>query len=71
MSLGLAVGVYVVVHVVGVYMLVVSGTMRELFRRAPETVQSSDEAEVLAGAPEDWLTNHEFWELTQVEEVAF
>ena len=71
MSLGLAVGVYVVVHLVGVYMLVVSRTWRDLFRRAPDLVQSSDGSEVLAGAPEEWLANHEFWELTQVEEVAF
>lgn len=71
MTLGLAVGVYVVVHLVGVYMLVVSRTWRELFGRAPAPVRSSDEAEVLAGAPEDWLDNHDFWKLTEVEEVAF
>ena len=71
MTLGLAVGVYVVVHIVGVYMLAVSGTWRDLFGRAPKAMLSSDEAAPLAGAPEDWLANHEFWELTKVEEVAF
>ena len=71
MTLGLAVGVYVVVHLVGVYMLVVSRTWRDLFGRAPEALERSEGSEVLAGAPEEWLANHEFWELTQVEEVAF
>jgi hypothetical protein len=71
MTLGLAVGVYVVVHLVSVYMLVVSRTWRDLFGRARVPMQSSDESEVLAAVPGEWLDNHEFWELTQVEEVAF
>lgn len=70
MTLGLAVGVYAVVHVVGVYMLAASGTWRDLFGRARD-VTAGSEADALAAAPEDWLANHEFWELGEVEEVAF
>ena len=53
-------------------MLVTSGLYSELFGRHRRIARASDTSELLQGASEtEWVENHEFWEMSEVEEVAF
>jgi len=55
-----------------VAMLVTSGMYSELFGRHRRIARASDTSKLLQGASEsEWVENHEFWELTELEEVAF
>ncbi|MGY9083144.1 MAG: hypothetical protein ACKVK3_11100 [Acidimicrobiales bacterium] len=58
------------VSIVG--MLVTSGLSSELFGRHRRIARASDTSGLLQGASKtEWVENHEFWELGEVEEVAF
>jgi len=53
-------------------MLVTSGMYSELFGRHRRIARATDTSRLLQGASEsEWVENHEFWEITQLEEVAF
>ena len=53
-------------------MLVTSGLYGELFGRLRRIARALDTSRLLQEASEtEWVENHEFWELGQVEEVAF
>ncbi|MBT5756332.1 MAG: hypothetical protein HOK58_04655 [Acidimicrobiaceae bacterium] len=53
-------------------MLVTSGLYSELFGRHRRIARALDTSRLLQTASEtEWVENHEFWELGQVEEVAF
>jgi len=53
-------------------MLVTSGLYSELFGRHRRIARATDTSELLQGASEnEWVENHEFWEITELEEVAF
>ncbi|MFB0901367.1 MAG: hypothetical protein QMA93_00730 [Acidimicrobiales bacterium] len=53
-------------------MLVTSGLSSELFGRHRRIARASDTSGLLQGASKtEWVENHEFWELGEVEEVAF
>jgi len=53
-------------------MLVTSGMYSELFGRHRRTARSADSSLLLqAAATTEWVENHEFWEMSDVEEVAF
>ena len=53
-------------------MLVTSGMYSELFGRHRRIARAADSSKLLQGASEsEWVENHEFWEMTEVEEVAF
>lgn len=62
MTVQIAVGVYLVVHLVGVYLLRASGTWRVLF--APMLNLAPDKTpDPLRVAPRGWIENHSFWDL--------
>jgi hypothetical protein len=53
-------------------MLVTSGLYGELFGRHRRIARAFDTSRLLQEASEtEWVENHEFWELGEVEEVAF
>lgn len=53
-------------------MLVTSGMYSELFGRHRRVARSADSSGLLQSASENrWVETHEFWEMTEVEEVAF
>lgn len=53
-------------------MLVTSGLYSELFGRHRRIARAADSSRLLRDAAEnEWVENHEFWEMTDVEEVAF
>ena len=53
-------------------MLVTSGMYSELFGRHRRIARAADSSRLLQAASEtEWVENHEFWEMTKVEEVAF
>jgi len=53
-------------------MLVTSGMYSELFGRHRRIARAADTSRLLQSASEsEWVENHEFWEITEVEEVAF
>jgi hypothetical protein len=53
-------------------MLVTSGMYSELFGRHRRIARAADTSKLLQGASDsEWVENHEFWELGEVEEVAF
>lgn len=53
-------------------MLVTSGMYSELFGRHRRIARAADTSALLARAADtEWVENHEFWEITKVEEVAF
>lgn len=62
MTIGLVVGVYVVVHALGVYLLRASGALEDLLRR-DIVIDLTTEPDPLAAAPNGWIENHEFWRL--------
>ena len=49
-------------------MLITSGVGRELFGRFQVR---NGENPVLAEASNEWIENHDFWDLGEIEEVAF
>lgn len=52
-------------------MLVTSGLARDLFSRFWLSSALAESQDPLAVAADEWIENHEFWELGEVEEVAF
>ena len=53
-------------------MLVTSGLYSELFGRHRRIARATDTSKLLQGAVDtEWVENHEFWEMTEVKEVAF
>ncbi len=68
MSVQLAVGVYLAVHALGLYLLRASGTWRVLF--APMLPLAPDKTpDPLKVAPRGWIENHSFWDLpTQTDD---
>lgn len=76
MSFELAAGVYVLVHLMGVYLLRASGTWRVLF--TPVFDLAPDKTpDPLRVAPRGWIENHSFWDMVpdeaedQTEEQVF
>lgn len=68
MTVQVAVGVYLVVHVVGVYLLRASGTWRVLF--APVLHLSPDKTpDPLRVSPRGWIENHSFWDFGAGDEA--
>lgn len=67
----LLIGIFVVVTTVVMALLVTSGVYRQLFSRFSVTSSIGDNSHRLAETESDWIETHEFWELGQVEEVAF
>ncbi len=61
MTVEVALGVYVIVHVIGVYLLRASGAWEVLFARVlPAPDRTPDPLRV---APRGWIENHSFWDL--------
>ena len=53
-------------------MLVTSGMYGELFGRHRRIARAADTSKLLQDASEtEWVENHQFWELGEIEEVAF
>lgn len=53
-------------------MLLTSGMYSELFGRHRRIARAADTSRLLQQASEtEWVENHEFWDMTNVEEVAF
>ena len=53
-------------------MLVTSGLYSELFGRHRRIARASDTSRLLRSAEaNEWVDNHEFWEMSEPEEVAF
>lgn len=56
----------------GIAMLVTTGIHTELFGRHRRNARAVDTQELLQSASKsEWVENHEFWEMDEVEEVAF
>ncbi len=65
MTVEVAIGVYLIVHVLSVYLLRASGTWRVLFARIlPAPDRTPDPLRV---APRGWIENHSFWDLHPTE----
>ena len=62
MSLELAVGVYLIVHIASWYLLRVSGTWRVLFASTLDLAPDRT-PDPLRAAPRGWIENHSFWDL--------
>jgi len=67
----LLVGAFLVVTAVVIALLITSGTHRELFSRFAVTADMNDDSHRLSEITSDWIETHEFWELSETEEVAF
>ena len=52
-------------------MLVTSGMYSELFGRHRRVARAAAQSQAIRGASNEWVENHEFWEITDLEEVAF
>jgi len=52
-------------------MLTTSGMYSELFGRSRRIARAHDAARRFEHTDPEWVENHEFWELGEVEEVAF
>lgn len=53
-------------------MLVTTGMYSELFGRHRRIARARDTSTLLRESSEsEWVENHEFWEMTDLEEVAF
>ena len=52
-------------------MLVTSGMYSELFGRHRRIARAADSSQRIREAGSEWVENHEFWEMTDLEEVAF
>lgn len=68
---GVAIGAFVTVNVVSALMLAMSGAFRDLFSRFSDVADVRDDGHVLRDPSGEWIENHEFWEISEVEEVAF
>lgn len=68
MSPVVLIAVSLLVLATAVAMLWTSGVGRELFGRF---AVRTGEKPALAEAPSEWIENHDFWDLGEVEEVAF
>lgn len=64
MSLQVAVGAYVVVHAMSVYLLRASGVWAILFGPVLNLMPEKSH-DPLRQAPRGWIENHEFWELAE------
>lgn len=66
MTVEVAVGVFVIVHALSVYLLRASGVWKILFARvwnlAPDAAPDP-----LRVAPRGWIENHSFWDLAEDE----
>ncbi len=62
MTVQLAVGVFVVVHALSVYLLRASGTWTVLFARILD-LRPDMTPDPLRAAPRGWIENHSFWDL--------
>lgn len=71
MSPVLLIAVFIVVCLAAAAMLITSGVGRMLFGRFAVTSDITDDGLTLSDAPSEWIENHEFWEITATEEVAF
>ena len=63
MSVGIAFGVFLVVHVLVGYLLRASGVWSDMFGRLRDVPYLADDPE-LAERPGEWIDNHEFWALS-------
>lgn len=52
-------------------MLVTSGMYSELFGRHRRVARAVAAGQTNRDASSEWVENHEFWEMTDLEEVAF
>lgn len=52
-------------------MLTTSGMYSELFGRSRRIALAHQAARELEQSDPEWVENHEFWELGEIEEVAF
>jgi len=69
---GILVGCFIATQASVMAMLVTSGMYSELFGRHRRIARAADSSKLLQGASgSEWVENHEFWEMTEVEEVAF
>lgn len=66
MSVQIALGVYLVVHALGVYMLRASGTWQVLFA-GDLALQPDKTPDPLRVAPRGWIENHTFWDDFETE----
>jgi hypothetical protein len=64
MTVQLAVGVFVVVHALSVYLLRASGVWRLLFARVFD-LRPEATPDPLRAAPRGWIENHSFWDLAE------
>ena len=69
MTVAVAVGVYVAVHAIGLYLLRASGTWRVLFARVLN-LSPDKTPDPLQAAPRGWIENHAFWDLPSPESVS-
>lgn len=67
----LLIGAFLVVTAVVFALLITSGVHRELFSRFAITADMNDDSHRLSETSSDWIETHEFWELSETEEVAF
>jgi len=68
----LLVGCFIATQASIMAMLVTSGMYSELFGRHRRIARAADTSTLLQQASEtEWVENHEFWEITKLEEVAF
>lgn len=63
---------FIASQAVSMSMLVTSGMYSELFGRHRRIARAADTSTLLQQAGEsEWVENHEFWEMSDVSEVAF
>lgn len=67
----LLIALFVIVCATALAMLVTSGAHAIIFDRFAVTSHIADNSEALAGVDSGWIDNHEFWDITATEEVAF
>lgn len=71
MTPALLIIIFAVVFTTCLAMLASTGALRELFSRFSTTATIQDDSQTLSEAPSEWIENHEFWGLGDIEEVAF
>lgn len=63
---------FVASQAAAMFMLSTSGLYSEMFGRYRRIARSHDSARLLQKASSnEWVENHEFWEMAEVEEIAF
>ena len=70
MSLWIALAVFATVILFSIFVLRTSGAWVLLFSNGLR-VSAERHVNPLASSPRGWIENHEFWEITKLEEVAF